>query len=257
MLKYQKIIAGFIILLISVLIIDLFTSICPWLYAGIILTMVCLLAYGSISIRSGYYCRVLCSAKVEKKLLALTFDDGPDIKRTPEILDILKKHNIKAAFFCIGKKAEENPGLIREIDQEGHAIGSHSYSHHFFFDLFTSGRMLKELQKTEDILNKILDKKIKMFRPPYGVTNPPLARALKRMNYHIIGWSLRSKDTIIKEENLLFERLVKRLKAGDIILFHDTESKSVRVLGKFIKFAKANNYSFERPDKILNIEAYE
>jgi peptidoglycan/xylan/chitin deacetylase (PgdA/CDA1 family) len=257
MLKYQKIIVGFILLLISVLIIDFYTRISIWLYVGIILTMVCLLAYGSVSIRSGLYCRVLCFAEIEKKLIALTFDDGPDKKGTPEILDILKKHNIKAAFFCIGQKAEENPDLIREIDQEGHAVGSHGYSHHFFFDLFRSGRMLKELQKTENILNKILNKKIKMFRPPYGVTNPPLARALRKMNYHIIGWTLSSKDTIIIKENLLFERLAKRLKAGDIILFHDTKYKSVRVLEKFIKFAKANNYNFERPDKVLNIEAYE
>ena len=141
--------------------------------------------------------------------------------------------------------------------REGHAIGSHSYSHHFFFDLFSSGKIYKELQLTEDILYKTLDKKIKMFRPPYGVTNPPLASALRKMNYHIIGWSLRSGDTVIKKENLLFDRLTKKLKAGDIILFHDTQFQSVRVLDKFIEFAKANDFRFERPDKILKIDAYE
>ena len=117
MLKYQKIIIGFILLLISIIIIDFYTSVHISLYIGIILTMVGLLAYGSASIRSGYYCRVLCSAETEGKVIALTFDDGPDQQGTPAILDILRKHNVKAAFFCIGQKAEEYPGLVREIDQ--------------------------------------------------------------------------------------------------------------------------------------------
>jgi peptidoglycan-N-acetylglucosamine deacetylase len=257
MLKYQKILVGFILLLISIVIIDFYAIIYSWVYIGIILTLVGFLSYGSISIRSGFYCKVLCSAETEKKIIALTFDDGPDKKGTPAILDILKKYNIPAAFFCIGHKAEENPELIWKINEDGHAVGSHSYSHHFFFDLYRSKKMVKEMQKTEDILYKILNKKIKMFRPPYGVTNPPLAEALNSMNYNIIGWSLRSKDTIIKKEDLLFERLAKRLKPGDIILFHDTKYLSVRVLETFITFAKANDYCFERLDKILNIEAYE
>jgi peptidoglycan/xylan/chitin deacetylase (PgdA/CDA1 family) len=256
MLKYQKIIIGFILMLISMLIIDFYTHISIWLYVGIFLAMVGLLANGSINIRSGLYCKVLCSAEIENKIIALTFDDGPDRTGTHEILDILKKHNVKAAFFCIGQKAEENPEMIREIDQQGHVIGSHSYSHHFFFDLFGTGKMLKEMQKTENIINKTLNKNIKMFRPPYGVTNPPLARALKKMNYHVIGWSLRSKDTIIKKEKLLFDRLTKRIKAGDIVLFHDTAYHNFNVIELFIIFAKENNYRFERPDKMLNIEAY-
>ena len=244
-------------MLISILIIDFYTSISIWMYFIIIIMMVGLLAYGSVNIRSGFYCKVLCCAEIEKKIIALTFDDGPDVTGTPVILDILRKYNIKAAFFCIGQKAEKHPDLIRGIDHQGHIIGSHSYSHHFFFDLFGSGKILKELQLTENIINKTLNKKIKMFRPPYGVTNPPLSRALQKMDYHIIGWSLRSKDTVIKKENLLFERLTRRVKAGDIVLFHDTLSRNAGVLELFIKFALENNYRFERPDKILDIEAYE
>jgi peptidoglycan/xylan/chitin deacetylase (PgdA/CDA1 family) len=116
--------------------------------------------------------------------------------------------------------------------------------------------MIMELQKTESVLNQILNKKIRMFRPPYGVTNPPLARALKRMKYHIIGWSLRSKDTVLSDDRL-FERLTKRVKAGDIIIFHDTKVHTAEVLDKFIIFAKENNFIFERADRLLKIEPYE
>jgi peptidoglycan/xylan/chitin deacetylase (PgdA/CDA1 family) len=257
MLKFQKFIIAFVVILISLLIIDIFTRIPLLLYAGIILALIGLLAYGSVNLRSGFYCKALCSADMGKRTIALTFDDGPDKTVTPALLGLLKKENIQGAFFCIGKNAGENPDLLRKMDQDGHVIGSHSFSHHFFFDLFSSRRMLAELQKTEDAIEKNLNRKIRLFRPPYGVTNPPLARALRKKNYHIIGWSLRSKDTVIKNEDRLFERVTGRLKPGDIILFHDTKSQTVTVLEKFIKFAKENDFSFERLDKILGIEAYE
>jgi len=227
-----------------------------WLYICIIIALTGFLAYGSMSISSNYYCRVLCHVKTDEKKIAVTFDDGPDNAVTPVILEILKRHNIRAAFFAIGQKAEENPGLIRKIDIEGHVIGSHSYTHHFWFDLFGSKKMITDLQKTESVLNQILNKKIRMFRPPYGVTNPPLARVLKKMKYHIIGWSLRSKDTVLQRDRL-FERLTKRVKPGDIIIFHDTKENTPAVLDKFIIFAKENNFSFERADRLLKIEPYE
>jgi len=256
MLKYQKIVLTFLVLLVAAIIINHLSHTGIWLYLCIILTLAGLLAYGSVNIGSDYYCTVLCNAETGEKKIALTFDDGPDNTVTPAILDVLKRYQIRAAFFCIGHKAEEYPGLIRQIDEEGHILGSHSYSHHFFFDLFSSRRIISELQKTESVLYQILNKKITMFRPPYGVTNPPLAGALKKMKYHVIGWSLRSKDTVMKDDQL-FERVTTRLKPGDILMFHDTKMHTVEVLDKFIIFAMENNYSFERADKLLNIEPYE
>ena len=257
MLKFQKIIVASLLLLISLLILGFFIKISIWWYAGIILATAGLLAYGSIDFRSGFFCKVLYSQTMADGTIALTFDDGPDKSVTTAVLEVLKEQNVKAAFFCVGQKAEENPDLVKKIDKEGHVIGSHSYSHHFFFDLFRSSKMLGELEKTEEILKKIINKKIKMFRPPYGVTNPPLARALRKMDYHIIGWSLRSKDTVISNEESLFERLTTRVKPGDIVLFHDTKSHIVEVLNKFINFAKEKGYRFERLDNLLGIEAYE
>jgi peptidoglycan-N-acetylglucosamine deacetylase len=256
MLKYQKIIIVFFLLLTSAVIIDHYSHVGIWLYICIIITLIGFLAYGAMNISSDYYCRVLCSANTDEKKIAFTFDDGPDKEVTPAILDVLKRHDVKAAFFIIGHMAEENPFLIRRIDDEGHIVGSHSYSHDFWFDLFSSQKMIIELQKTESVLNQILNRKIRLFRPPYGVTNPPLASALRKMKYHVIGWSLRSKDTVLRVDQL-FERLTKRVNHGDIIIFHDTKAHTVEVLDKFIIFAKENNYSFERADRLLNIEPYE
>ena len=256
MLKYQKIIVIFLLLLTAAVVIDHYSHVGIWLYLCIIIVIIGFLAYGAMNISSGYFCRVLCSANTDEKKIALTFDDGPDKAVTPAILDVLKRHDVKAAFFTIGHKAEKNPVLIRRIDDEGHIVGSHSYSHDFWFDLFGSQKMIIELQKTESVLNQILNKKIRMFRPPYGVTNPPLASVLKKMKYYVVGWSLRSKDTVLGDDQL-FERLTKKVKPGDIIIFHDTKTQTVEVLDKFIIFAKENNYSFERADRLLNIEPYE
>jgi peptidoglycan/xylan/chitin deacetylase (PgdA/CDA1 family) len=215
------------------------------------------MVWGSADISSGWYCETICSGDMEKRSIALTFDDGPDKSVTPALLDLLREEEIRAAFFCIGRKAEENAELIQQADRDGHIFGGHSYSHHYLFDLFSTGKMLAEMERSEDAISSSINKKIKLFRPPYGVTNPPLAKALAKKKYDVIGWSLRSKDTVIKDEDKLLERVTRRVKPGDIILFHDTQGHTVNVLKKFIKFAKEEGFSFERLDTHLGIKAYE
>lgn len=257
MLRYQKIYVAFFCVILVLAVADIFLSFSLIWYGGIIIAFIIYMAYGSAYINSGMYCKVHCAAKIDTRAIALSFDDGPDTSFTPVILDLLKKEDIKASFFCIGEKAKLEPDLIKRIDREGHVIGGHSYSHHFLFDLFSSRKMLEEMQKTEEVILNAINRKIKLFRPPYGVTNPPLAKALQNKNYHVIGWSLRSKDTVINDENKLYERLVRRVKPGDIILFHDTKRPTVNVLEKFIRFARENDLRFERADTHLGIEAYE
>jgi len=257
MLKYKKVILVACALLMVVLVIDFFYLVGIGWYIGIVIVATGLLAYGSASIRSDFYCRVLCSVDSADKVIALTFDDGPDEQVTPQVLDLLNRYQIQAAFFCIGSRVLKHPALIERMDKEGHIVGAHSFSHHYFFDLFSAKRMEEELVKTSKLVERIIQKKLRLFRPPYGVTNPMLAKALRRTNYHIIGWSLKSKDTVIREEQRLLERLKRKLGNADIILFHDTGPHLVPVLDKFIRYTKDNDYRIERLDKILKIEAYE
>ncbi|MBN1416845.1 MAG: polysaccharide deacetylase family protein [Bacteroidales bacterium] len=256
MLRYQKILIVSVLLLVLVLILDYYYYVGIGWYAGIILVTIGLLAYGSIAIRSGFYSEVICSATSREKVITLTFDDGPDEKVTPQVLELLKKHNIQAAFFCVGSKVMHHPLLIERMDNEGHIIGGHSFSHHYLFDLFSYKKILEELVKTEKIIQRVIHKKITLFRPPYGITNPMLAKALRKMNYHVIGWNLWSKDTVIKDEQKLYERLIRKLGTVNIVLLHDNRMHLIPVLEKFIKFAKENNYRFKRLDYLLQIEAY-
>ncbi|MBN2633916.1 MAG: polysaccharide deacetylase family protein [Bacteroidales bacterium] len=257
MLKYRTISVIFICLIAALAIADFFLGVSLFFYAGIIIAYIVLLAWGSADIKSGMFVKALCRGNVEKRTVALTFDDGPDMRVTPALLDILARENIQAAFFVTGKKALENPDLIRRIDREGHIIGGHSWSHSIFFDIFSRSSMLAEVEKTEELIGSLINKKIKIFRPPYGVTNPPLADIVRHKNYHVAGWSLRSLDTVTKDQDKILSRITGKIKPGDIVLFHDTLERTIHVTDKFIKFARQNDLSFERLDKHLGIEAYE
>lgn len=228
-----------------------------WVYAGIIGISSSFFIYGSATVCSGFYLQVLCAGKTRDRLIALSFDDGPDPQLTPVILDILKERNIQAAFFCVGSKVEANHDLADRINTEGHLLGNHSYSHHYWFDLFSVKKMKSELEKTRDIIFQATGRRVRLFRPPYGVTNPNLARAVGTLGFTAIGWSLRSKDTVIREEKSLLERLKKRISPGDVILLHDTSVQMAAVLEELIDWVSQNHFRIVRLDHMLNIRAYD
>ncbi|MFM7078736.1 MAG: polysaccharide deacetylase family protein, partial [Bacteroidota bacterium] len=147
--------------------------------------------YGSKNIDSGFFIKTVCKTESDNQV-ALTFDDGPVKGQTEKVLDILHNHGVKATFFCIGKRMQENPDLVKRIEREGHLVSNHSYTHHFLFDMFPFKRMLAELMDTNQVILKVTGKTNLYFRPPYGVTTPVLARAINRSGLAGIGWSVRS-----------------------------------------------------------------
>ncbi len=194
-----------------------------------------ILFLGSKNICSQFYTEVKCRYD-DKSRIYLTFDDGPDKKITPRILEILKKYNVKATFFCIGKKAETYPNILKQIAEEGHVVGNHSYSHSLYFDFFGTAKILKELKKTNRTVKQITGEECKVFRPPYGVTNPNIARAVKKTGMQVVGWSIRSFDTV-KNKKQVMKRLQKA-QNGDIILFHDTKEQTPEILDEFLRSYK-------------------
>jgi peptidoglycan-N-acetylglucosamine deacetylase len=257
MLNYRNTVFLFLFVLAAFMLADVFLPIHAEWYVGIGIVWLLLIIAGSIYISLGFYIKSYNAGNRKQKRVAFSFDDGPDSGYTPVILDLLKQQEIQAAFFVVGNKVEKNMEIIRRIDQEGHIMGGHSYSHHFFFDLFPARRMKTELQLTEEIVMKITGKKMKLFRPPYGVTNPVLARVVKKLGYHVVGWSLKSNDTVTSDSQVLLERLQKKVKGGDLLLFHDTKPILSQVLPSFIAFLKSEKYQIIRPDQLLNLEAYE
>lgn len=161
----------------------------------------------------------------EKKFLSLTFDDGPDKKYTGELLDFLKKYNIKATFFVVAKFAEENYELIKRMEEEGHTIGLHSLEHKNALlngPLYTN----KEFEESLKIMDKI-NVNIKSFRPPWGHLNLLTIRNLKKFNLNLVLWDVIIGDwkaDITSDE--ISRRLLSQSKNKSIICLHDGRGKN-------------------------------
>lgn len=257
MITHKNISLFFIFLLLLLLLLKLYTAINLLWFIGLILIWIGINAFGSARISSNYHVKAFCynPSETEKKI-ALTFDDGPSTF-TLEVLNLLKKYNAKATFFCIGKNVEAHPEIIKQIIAEGHLVGNHSYNHSKFFDFYNTATIRKEIQKTDELLEKFTSKKINFFRPPYGVTTPSIRRALKITGHIVIGWNIRSLDGGTKDQNLIFNRIIKRVSPGGIVLLHDTGSHSVLVLEQFLQFLQQNNYKVISVEELLNLKAYE
>lgn len=217
-----------------------------WLFIPVVITYLALLVIGSVKICSGFYLQAICRLDTTENKICLTFDDGPDEETTPKILDILDSQNIKATFFIIGEKAERHREIVKEIHRKGHAIGIHSYSHAFFFDLYGKKKMERDLLKCEQAIFEITGEKPLLFRPPYGVTNPAMARVVKKLGYRVVGWSVRSFDTKINDDKKLVDRVIKGLQPGAIILLHDNQEITANVLGSVISRINERNFRFVR-----------
>lgn len=216
-----------------------------------------LLFYASYSIRAGFYLKALCRAKKKEKVVALTFDDGPHQVHTAEVLDVLKEYRAPATFFCIGSQAEKYPDVVRRISAEGHTVGNHSYRHTGRFPFYSVKNMEKDLRLTQRILERITGRPVTLFRPPFGVTDPTIAKVVKKTGYRTIGWNIRSFDTRGESPERIFRRIVRRLEPGSVILLHDRLPGSAALLKRLLDELKEQQYRIISLEEMFNIESYE
>ena len=256
MLNFKKTNVLFGLLLIILIVYDLVFHLSLLVYIVLLLVYLFILFYGSYFVDSGFFMTVICSVATTEKEIAISFDDGPASEYSPQILDILKDSKVYAAFFCIGKNIPGREALFTRYHSEGHIIGNHSYSHGTWFDLLSSKKMLADLKKMDDSMSAVIGQRPRLFRPPYGVTNPNLQKAVAEGNYFPIGWNIRSLDTVIRNEQKLLNKVLRALKPGSIVLFHDTSRTTVSILPEFIHRTRGLGYNIVRLDKLLNLEPY-
>ncbi|MBE9492419.1 MAG: polysaccharide deacetylase family protein [Bacteroidetes bacterium] len=256
MLKFKTTTLLFALVLILLVAFSIITSLNIIFIILLLILYLVILVYGSYSICSGFYVKTYCSAKIAKREIAITFDDGPNGEVTGNVLNILKDSDIKACFFLIGENATHNEDIIERMNNEGHLIGNHSFAHSNYYDLYSSGRMMDDLMATENAIFKITGRKTRLFRPPFGVTNPAVKKSAAKLNYLVIGWSIRSLDGTISDPDKIFKRVCRRLKPGAIILFHDNHPKILSILSRFIEYVTKNEYKIVRLDTLLNITSY-
>jgi peptidoglycan/xylan/chitin deacetylase (PgdA/CDA1 family) len=212
--------------------------------------------WGCYYVGSNFFVKIICKAYTDKKEIAISFDDGPAENYTKEILEILKAEQVKAIFFCIGHRIAGNEVVLKQVQADGHIIGNHSYSHHFWFDMYPAKKMQEDLKQMDAEMQRVIGLKPKLFRPPYGVTNPNLAKAIKNGGYTPVGWSVRSMDTMIKDGKKLLDKINDGIKPGAVFLFHDTSKTTLDVLPQFIKEVKNRGYNIIPLDKLLALQPY-
>jgi peptidoglycan/xylan/chitin deacetylase (PgdA/CDA1 family) len=221
-----------------------------WVYLFCFLMFCFVVIWGSFDIQLGYFVKSITHKRTKLKEVALTFDDGPT-EFTPKFLDLLKENQIKATFFCIGKQIEKHPETFQRIIAEGHTIGNHTFSHSDTTGFLSASKIVEEIEKCDEIILKTGNIKTDLYRPPFGVTNPNIAKAIKKMNKVSIGWNVRSLDTVIKDEKKIYRNVTRNLKKGSIILLHDTSEKTYHVLENLLLFLKDKEYSVFTVDTLI------
>ena len=229
-----------------------------WWLGGIVFMYAGITAWGVFDIRRSYFLPVLFAGdpSKNKQKISLTFDDGPT-EYTPEVLDLLAENNCKATFFCIGKQIEKYPEIAVRIVEEGHIIANHTYSHAAEIGFSKAEEIRNEIEKTNQLIEQKTGKKTVLFRPPFGVTNPMIAKAAVKVRNRFIGWNIRSLDTVIQDEKKITRRIAGKLRSGGIILMHDTSKKSVAALEQLLLIMKQKKYEVIPLDELLNIQVYE
>ncbi|RNA61281.1 polysaccharide deacetylase family protein [Chryseobacterium nematophagum] len=213
-----------------------------WVYLAGFIAFCAVIFWGSFDIQLGYFVNSITHKRTKLKEVALTFDDGPT-EFTPQFLDLLKEYNIKATFFCIGKQIEKHPETFQRIISEGHTIGNHTYSHSNNTGFLSTSQMINEIENCDEIIFKVGNIKTNLYRPPFGVTNPNIAKAIKKTHKKSIGWNIRSLDTITPDETKIYKKVTQSLKKGNIILLHDTSQKTYNALVDILLFLKDKKYS--------------
>ncbi|MCR8969610.1 polysaccharide deacetylase family protein [Facklamia sp. 7083-14-GEN3] len=179
--------------------------------------------------------------------VVLTFDDGPNPYTTPQILDILKAHNVKATFFVLGQNAEQYPEIIKRIHDEGHIVGNHSYSHRNY-TLISDADILYELNHTNEIIENVTHDPVRYYRMPYGAGGQ---REMQLTQMTPVLWNVDSEDWKSRNEQAIINRVVATLLPSPVILMHDIYQESANSLGAVIENVQANGYQFVRMDEMM------
>ena len=190
-----------------------------------------------------------------EKVLYLTFDAGYENGCTEKILDILKKHNVKAAFFLVGNYIEKNADLVRRMVEEGHIVGNHTMHHKDMSQLTGKETFAKELTDLEALFLETTGKEMpKFYRPPQGVYSQENLRMAKELGYKTVFWSLAYADwnnDAQPTREQAFSKLLPRCHNGAVVLLHSTSKTNVEILDELLTKWKDQGYRFESIDKLF------
>ena len=193
-----------------------------------------------------------------EKIVALTFDDGPDEVFTPQVLDILKKYDVKATFFLIGEKVPYNKNIVKREKEEGHEIGNHTYTH-INAAKTSKEKIENEVIKTQEVIKEVIGEYPTIFRPPYRALSRDLCEIVKSKDMNIILWSnIDVRDWSNPGVNNIVSTIENKVENGNIIILHDyntvrnNKSQTIQALEIVIPKLKEKGYKFVTISELMN-----
>lgn len=224
---------------------------------SLLLSIIVFLTFG-LEASAKYYhdntANIYVHKKTDKKIVALTFDDGPHEKKTEQILSILDKYKVKATFFVIGENAQKNPAILRKTYEAGHEIGNHTYDHKSIYKL-CGDAVAEEVDKCSQVIESIIGTRPSLFRPPEGFMNDSLAKIVGDHGYNVILWKVDTYDWKGKSAQDIFTNVIKNIKNGDVILMHDyiwRESHTAQALDILIPYMLEQGYEFRTVSDLIS-----
>ena len=196
----------------------------------------------------------ICRGNATRRCVALTFDDGPDARSTPALLDLLRESRVAATFFCVGERVAAHRELAARIVREGHRLENHSYTHSNTTNFFTVGKLKNELTRAQTVIQEATGVAPQLFRPPMGLSNPRVFRAAHALGLKVVGWTVRSFDTRIASPERIVQRILRQLEPGAIILLHDGNIPAERLVltvQSLLAKLREQDYAVVRLDKLL------
>ncbi|MFC4303654.1 polysaccharide deacetylase family protein [Cohnella boryungensis] len=198
---------------------------------------------------------------VHRKLVALTFDDGPDHKYTERILDILKEHDVKATFFLVGTQVKKYPKTAKRIAEEGHSIGNHTWSHGNLTKLSAKARA-EQIDKAQKEIVKATGTTPRILRAPYGAVSDAVLKSVHKGNMKHVAWTVDTKDWAGSSVEDMYKNVMTNTKEGGIILMHsfggrkDALEHTVKLLPLVIRDLQAKGYELVTVDEMVDSEQY-
>ncbi|WP_107924369.1 polysaccharide deacetylase family protein [Lysinibacillus parviboronicapiens] len=200
--------------------------------------------------------QIVWEVKTQKKIIALTFDDGPHKKYTPEILDLLAKYDAKATFFVVGQNAEKNPEVVLRMYEEGHEIANHTYTHPLKTNV---PNLIKEIKQTHDTIYSISGYSPILFRPVEGQYTDAMIDAIVKEGYKVVMWSwhLDTLDWKSPGVNQIVDTVLEGVKEGNVVLFHDgggNREQTVKPMKKILPALEKQGYKFVTIPELLEAQ---